>query len=198
VYADNKAYVTSIVQSQMDIRYAKLAGLNTQVFRVHDAVGPNDAVALLQLQNLLALKAPLLSPPLTGIPTAPTAAQGNNSTQIATTAYADTIKSGLLTYISNYTPVINGIGTLTVASGPANFVLGNFYTYITAPAFGDYHGIPSVGTWRCESGWKVVANVVSTTTTSPGGSGWFYSTPSTSATSVSVTYAYVGLFVRVL
>lgn len=38
----------------------------------------------------LASKAPTNNPTFTGIPTAPTAAPGNNSTQIATTAYVDT------------------------------------------------------------------------------------------------------------
>jgi len=37
----------------------------------------------------LALKAPLASPALTGNPTAPTQSAGNNSTRLATTAYAD-------------------------------------------------------------------------------------------------------------
>lgn len=37
----------------------------------------------------LGLKAPLASPALTGTPTAPTATANNNSTQIATTEYAD-------------------------------------------------------------------------------------------------------------
>ena len=197
VYQDNAAYITSIVQSQMDLRYAKLAGLNTQVFRVHDAVGPNDAVAFLQLQNLLSFKAPLLSPGLTGIPTAPTAAPGTNTTQIATTAFVTDVKNTLTTYVQNYTPVTNGIGSRCVASSATNFMLSNFYTYVNVGPFGDYHGLPSVGTWLCESGWKVVANVVSTTTVTAGGSGWFYSTPSTSATSVSVSYAYVGMFIRV-
>jgi hypothetical protein len=41
------------------------------------------------IQGQLDDKAPLDAPALTGIPTAPTAAPGNNSTQIATTAYAD-------------------------------------------------------------------------------------------------------------
>jgi len=41
VFADNKAYVTSITQSQTDTRYAKLAGLNTQNFNV--ATVPLDA-----------------------------------------------------------------------------------------------------------------------------------------------------------
>ncbi len=40
-------------------------------------------------QIALNLKAPLLSPALTGTPTAPTAAPGTNTTQLATTAYVD-------------------------------------------------------------------------------------------------------------
>jgi len=41
------------------------------------------------LQAALDAKAPLASPALTGVPLAPTAAPGTNSTQIATTAYVD-------------------------------------------------------------------------------------------------------------
>ena len=40
--------------------------------------------------SALALKAPLASPALTGTPTAPTAADGTNTTQIATTAFVNT------------------------------------------------------------------------------------------------------------
>jgi len=43
------------------------------------------------LQTSLDVKAPLASPALTGTPTAPTQAQGNNSTRLATTAYVDTL-----------------------------------------------------------------------------------------------------------
>lgn len=42
-----------------------------------------------------ALKAPLASPALTGTPTAPTAAPGTNTTQIATTAFVTAIVTGL-------------------------------------------------------------------------------------------------------
>jgi len=42
------------------------------------------------LQSALDAKAPLASPALTGNPTAPTQTAGDNSTKIATTAYADT------------------------------------------------------------------------------------------------------------
>ena len=45
-------------------------------------------------QTALDLKANIASPALTGVPTAPTAAPGNNSTQLATTAYADAAGSG--------------------------------------------------------------------------------------------------------
>ena len=41
------------------------------------------------LEDQLALKAPLASPALTGTPTAPTQTAGDNSTRIATTAYVD-------------------------------------------------------------------------------------------------------------
>lgn len=50
----------------------------------------NIAIAESQVTNLisdLALKAPLASPALTGIPTAPTAAPGTNTTQLASTAF---------------------------------------------------------------------------------------------------------------
>ena len=54
------------------------------------------------INTALAAKAPLASPALTGTPTAPTAAAGTNTTQIATTAFVkaavDTAVSGLYKY----------------------------------------------------------------------------------------------------
>lgn len=41
------------------------------------------------IENQIALKAPLLSPDFTGNPTAPTQTAGDNSTKVATTAYVD-------------------------------------------------------------------------------------------------------------
>lgn len=70
-----------------------------------DYVAPTGSGAALtgitesQVANLvtdLAAKAPLASPALTGTPTAPTAGAGTNSTQIATTAYADTAVAAAL------------------------------------------------------------------------------------------------------
>ncbi|EAA9583796.1 phage tail protein [Salmonella enterica subsp. enterica] len=56
----------------------------------------NDPNFSTTINNALALKAPLASPALTGIPTAPTAAQGTNNTQIATTAYVRAAISALV------------------------------------------------------------------------------------------------------
>ena len=51
----------------------------------------------IKITSALALKAPLASPALTGTPTAPTAASGTNSTQIATTAFVQTAISAAVT-----------------------------------------------------------------------------------------------------
>ncbi|EEV5572869.1 phage tail protein [Escherichia coli] len=56
----------------------------------------NDPNYSTTINNALALKAPLASPALTGVPTAPTAAQGTNNTQIATTAYVRAAISALV------------------------------------------------------------------------------------------------------
>ncbi|WP_346429762.1 hypothetical protein, partial [Daejeonella sp. H1SJ63] len=45
-------------------------------------------------QTALDLKAPLASPALTGVPTAPTAINGTNTTQVATTAFVTTAVTG--------------------------------------------------------------------------------------------------------
>ncbi len=48
------------------------------------------------LDTALGLKAPLASPALTGVPTAPTAAANTNTTQVATTAYVQTEVTDLI------------------------------------------------------------------------------------------------------
>ena len=59
-----------------------------------DASGGTDLVRKSQLDSLLAAKAPLASPGLTGSPTAPTPLAGTNSTQIATTAFVNEAIAG--------------------------------------------------------------------------------------------------------
>ncbi|MFN4140229.1 hypothetical protein [Aestuariivirga sp.] len=59
-----------------------------------DASAGTDLVRKSQVDTLLAAKAPLASPVLTGTPTAPTAAAATNTTQIATTAFVQEALSG--------------------------------------------------------------------------------------------------------
>ncbi|HAV8542507.1 TPA: phage tail protein [Escherichia coli] len=56
----------------------------------------NDPKFSTTINNALALKAPLSSPALTGTPTAPTAAQSVNNTQIATTAFVQSAIAGMV------------------------------------------------------------------------------------------------------
>jgi len=71
------------------------------------------------IDSALALKAPLASPSLTGTPTAPTATQGDNSTQLATTAYVDTaVSAGGGGVDPTLTVVSNTTYTLSAANAP--------------------------------------------------------------------------------
>lgn len=65
--------------------YVTKAGLLQSTGTATDNTMSQDAIT-----DELALKAPLASPALTGTPTAPTAAAGTNTTQIATTAFVST------------------------------------------------------------------------------------------------------------
>ncbi|WP_432759733.1 hypothetical protein, partial [Escherichia coli] len=64
--------------------------------------------------NALALKAPLASPALTGIPTAPTAAQGTNNTQIATTAY---VRAAISALVGSSPEALDTLNELAAALG---------------------------------------------------------------------------------
>lgn len=57
--------------------------------------GLTDVYTKSQIDQALALKAPLASPAFTGIPSAPTAENGNNTTQVATTAFVRNAVSAL-------------------------------------------------------------------------------------------------------
>ena len=66
------------------------------------------------IRTELDLKAPLASPKLTGTPTAPTAATGTNTTQIATTAFVqDAIEYQTITYTATNTALTQSGGVCT-------------------------------------------------------------------------------------
>jgi hypothetical protein len=62
-------------------------------------------------QTVLNLKAPLASPALTGVPTAPTAAAGTNTTQVATTAFVGTAVSNLVASAPAALDTLNELAT---------------------------------------------------------------------------------------
>ncbi|HGT5302701.1 TPA: tail fiber protein [Escherichia coli] len=74
----------------------------------------NDPNFSTTINNSLALKAPLASPALTGIPTAPTAAQGTNNTQIATTAY---VRAAISALVGSSPEALDTLNELAAALG---------------------------------------------------------------------------------
>lgn len=84
----------------------------------------NDPKFSTTINNALALKAPLSSPALTGTPTAPTAAQSVNNTQIATTAF---VKSAIAAMVGSAPAALDTLNELAAALGNDP----NFATTIT-------------------------------------------------------------------
>ncbi|MDO2770146.1 phage tail protein [Escherichia coli] len=74
----------------------------------------NDPKFSTTINNVLALKAPLSSPALTGTPTAPTAAQSVNNTQIATTAF---VKSAIAGMVGSAPAALDTLNELAAALG---------------------------------------------------------------------------------
>lgn len=102
-----------------NVRATVLAGYVTGANAVLKATDTVEA-AFGKVQGQLNAKANLASPALTGTPTAPTqAAAGNSSTQIATTAFVQSVVNGYL----NKTGLTGGTVTLT-ADEAANAVIG--------------------------------------------------------------------------
>jgi microcystin-dependent protein len=88
----NTAFVAGAIAGLVNSSPAALNTLNELAAALGD-----DANFAADITALIALKAPLASPSLTGTPTAPTAAPGTSTTQIATTAFASgVIPSGAI------------------------------------------------------------------------------------------------------
>jgi hypothetical protein len=87
------------------------------------------------IQTQINAKSPLESPTFTGTPSAPTATQGNNTTQIATTAYVDTAVSNI---IDAAPTTLNTLNEIAAALGDD----ANYATTITT-ALGNKQSIVS-------------------------------------------------------
>ena len=121
--------VTSAIQTQIDTKApiasptftGTVSGITKAMVDLGNVDNTSDANKPVSTatQTALDLKAPLASPALTGTPTAPTAAAGNNSTQVATTAYADAAVASL---VDGAPALLNTLNELAAAiSDDANF-----------------------------------------------------------------------------
>lgn len=110
----------------------KLHGLTPSTTELNYVKGVTSGIQT-QLNN----KAPLASPALTGTPTAPTAAVGTNTTQIANTAF---VKAEINSVLAASDAMIFK-GTLgtggTITTLPANHSVGDTYKVITAGTYAD-------------------------------------------------------------
>ncbi len=95
------AFVANALAALVDTAPGTLDTLNEIAAALGD--DPNFAATI---TAQLALKAPLASPALTGVPTAPTAADGTSTTQVATTAF---VTSSLSAKANTASPTFTGI-----------------------------------------------------------------------------------------
>ncbi len=120
-----------IVFQLVETPHPKIDGREVALADLSNAAITNFAKGLLNANgtpDLIALGlAPVASPILSGTPTAPTAAPGDNTTQISTTAFVDAVRSNLQASIDLKAPLANptftGIATvgqfrLTVLTAP--------------------------------------------------------------------------------
>ncbi len=86
--------------------------------------GLTDVYTKTQIDQALALKAPLASPALTGVPTAPTAAAGTNTAQLANTAF---VQAAIAALVASSPAALDTLNELAAALGNDP----NFATTIT-------------------------------------------------------------------
>jgi len=108
------------------------------------------------LATTVASKAPLASPALTGNPTAPTQSLSDNSTKIATTAYADRI---VATAPGNLSGVITSVGAVT--SITAQTGTGTTFVTSVSPTL----TTPNIGVATATSVNKVIVTAPASTAT---------------------------------
>lgn len=138
---------TAFVSAAIDALVAGAPGALDTLRELADALGDNANFAT-SLANALAAKAPMASPALTGVPTAPTPAAGDNSTKLATTAFVQAALGGVRANLSWLVKNSN------YAASPGDQVAadtseGSFtVTLPSSPGLGAYVGIcDAQSTW---------------------------------------------------
>ena len=130
-----ESYVGTAIDNLVDGAPALLNTLNELAAAIND-----DANYTTTITTALGTKAPLASPDLTGVPTAPTAAANTNTTQIATTAFAkaeaDAAQTAAEGYAdslaSNYDAAGAAAAAQTAAEGTAQEALDDVLDGTTA------------------------------------------------------------------
>ena len=125
----NKSYVDTEVAGIVDSAPGTLNTLNELAAALND-----DANFATTVTTSLGLKAPLASPALTGTPTAPTAASGTNTTQIATTAFVQSAVSGAGSY--NDASVDTHLNRSTASTGEVLSWNGTDYDWVAQSSGG--------------------------------------------------------------
>lgn len=153
------AYTAPVVSVSGRTGAVVLTKTDVGLVNVDNTSDANKPVSAAQ-QIALNLKADLASPTFTGVPLAPTATQGNNSTQLATTAYVDVLGGTKAPLAS---PALTGVPTAPTAAAGTNtnqvattaFVLansastsGNFLQVQEQRASGTGGGGPVNATYR--------------------------------------------------
>ena len=106
-------------------------------------------------------KAPLVSPALTGTPTAPTATSGDNSTKIATTEFVQTA-------VSAGNAGLRAIGAISITSNAKGAVISGTSELVLTPADASNGGVVTTGT-QTFAGSKTFANKLILNSGTPGG-----------------------------
>ena len=120
------------------------AGMNAQATQIHNVADPTaaqDAATQNYVVTSLAPYALLASPALTGTPTAPTPATGDNSTKLATTAFVDA--RGLQ---SSGQVAITTTSTLSAAQAGSNITVSGAGITLTFPSTATTYSLNNIGT----------------------------------------------------
>lgn len=88
-------YVLDYTGLQVNTKLTKAESIDNKVTALSSSSTDTEYPSAKAVYDQLILKADLTSPALTGVPTAPTAAVGTDTTQIATTAFVQTAISNI-------------------------------------------------------------------------------------------------------
>jgi Major tropism determinant N-terminal domain len=105
------AILNADINAAAAIATSKIDGLDTALA---NKLASSTAASTYETISNVALKAPLASPALTGVPTAPTAAAATNTTQVATTAY---VRGEVAALVNSAGATLDTLGEIATALG---------------------------------------------------------------------------------